>query len=96
MHDNYFNLHKWIINNHISEKLSTVHYNLSQMREQSYNHKLDEYKSLTKLTFVAFEKYMWIWIQSSIKFIYYDIGTTIPKITHKSTFMIELKCQAYT
>jgi hypothetical protein len=96
MHDNYFNLHKSIINNHISEKLSIVHYNLSQMCEQSYNHKLDEYRSLRILAFVAFEKYMWIWIQSSIKFIYYDIGTTIPKTTCKSTIMIKLKCQACT
>jgi hypothetical protein len=96
MHDNYFNLHKLIINNHISEELSTVHYNLSQMCEPSYTHKLDKYRPLTILTFVAFEKYMWIWIQSSIKLIYYDIGTIIPKTTHKSTIMIELKCQVYT
>jgi len=58
MHDNYFNLHKSIINNHISEELSTIRYNLSQMCEPSYTHKLDEYRFLTILTFVAFKKYM--------------------------------------
>jgi hypothetical protein len=58
MHDNYFNLHKSIINNLVSEELSTIHYNLSQMCEQSYIHKLDEYRSFTILTPVAFENYM--------------------------------------
>ncbi len=56
---------------------------------------LIKYMSLTILTFIAFKKYMWIWIQSSMKFFYYYVGTTIPTTTHKPTNMIKLECQAY-
>jgi hypothetical protein len=36
MHDNYFNLHKSIINNCLRKNFPNIHYNLSHMCEQAY------------------------------------------------------------
>jgi len=89
MHVNYLNLHKSIINNRLNEE--PPNYSLQCITNVStilHPQALIEYRSLTILTFVAFEKWMWIWLQSSMKWVYYYVDTTIPKTTHKSTIMI--------
>jgi len=90
MYGNYFNLHKSIINNRLSEKCPNY-----SLQSTTCVSKFVEYRSLTILTFVAFEKYRWILIQQSMKFVYYHVGKIILITTHKLAIMIHFECQAY-